>query len=263
MTEDKKPNKRSETQAFEPGVLAFLCNWCTYAGVDLAGISRFQYPLNIRAIKVMCSGRVDPVFIIEGFLAGFDGVMVLGCHPGDCHYLTGNYEAEKRVNATRKLLEIAEFDSERLYLDWVSAGEGQRFAEVTDQFVNKIKKKGSLKIDEFVKQKLKAVKAVLEEEKFRWLVGKSKMLVEEGNVYGEKVSQERMDELLNEVSQAEYLKNRISFALKEKPLTTEEISQSLGMELHNTFSCMVEMLREGRIDYAPGHDGTPKYIYLD
>ncbi|MCD6353201.1 MAG: hydrogenase iron-sulfur subunit, partial [Proteobacteria bacterium] len=234
MTEDKKPNKRIKTQASEPTVLAFLCNWCAYAGVDSDWISKFQYPPNIKTVRVMCSGRVDPVFILEGFLAGFDGIMVFGCPPGDCHYLNGNIEAEKKINVTRRLLKIAEFDNERLYLDRGSAGERQRFSEVITQFVTKVRERGPLELDEFVKRKLQAVKGVLEGEKFRWLVGKSKVLVEEGNVYGEKVSQEIMDELLDEISHSEYLKNRIFLVLKEKPLTTEEISRSLGMELNDT-----------------------------
>jgi len=92
---------------FEPKILSFLCNWCAYAGADLAGISRFQYPPNTRVIRLMCSGRVDPSFIPRALRVGYDGVMILGCHPGDCHYLTGNYQAEKKITLTRKLLDMA------------------------------------------------------------------------------------------------------------------------------------------------------------
>ena len=249
-------------QQFEPKILAFLCNWCAYAGADLAGISRFQYSPNIRVVKVMCSGRVDPVFLLEGFLAGFDGVMVLGCHPGDCHYLTGNFDAEKRINATRKLLKIADFDTERLYLDWVSAGEGQRFAEVVTQFVTKIKERGPLIMDGSLNQQLQAIKGVLEGERFRWLVGKGQQLVEEGNVYGDKVSLEKIDEVMNQGYASEYWKNMISLVLRERPLTTEEIAKCLGIDVKNAYSYIVELLGENRLDYAPGHETTPKYVNM-
>jgi F420-non-reducing hydrogenase iron-sulfur subunit len=109
--------ERIMAEIFEPNIVAFLCNWCSYAGADMAGISRIQYRPNIRVIRVMCSGRVDPVFIFEALLSGFDGVLVLGCHPGDCHYLVGNYQAEKVMNRVSKLMEIAGISKERLFLD--------------------------------------------------------------------------------------------------------------------------------------------------
>jgi F420-non-reducing hydrogenase iron-sulfur subunit len=168
---------------FEPQILSFLCNWCAYAGADLAGISRFQYPPNTRVIRVMCSGRVDPIFIPKAFLAGFDGVMVLGCHPGDCHYLTGNFQAEQKINLTQKVFEMAGMGSERILLDWVSAGEGERFAQVVRQFVEKIRSQGPFSLDEEKKGKLLAIKASLEGEKISWMVGKGPELLEKENVY--------------------------------------------------------------------------------
>ena len=118
---------------FIPKILGFLCNWCSYAGADLAGVSRIQYSPNIRIIRVMCSGRVDPVFIAEALSRNIDGVLVLGCHPGDCHYISGNYEAEVKINLLSKLLKIIGY-SERLRLDWVSAAEGDRFAQLVNEF---------------------------------------------------------------------------------------------------------------------------------
>jgi len=254
--------REKEEQQFEPSILAFLCNWCAYAGADLAGISRFQYPPNIRAIRVMCSGRVDPVFILEGFIAGFDGVMVLGCHPGDCHYLTGNYQCEKKIMVTKKLFKLSNFNHERVYLDWVSAGEGQRFADLVTQFVKKIKGWGPLRINESLNRQLHAIKSVLEGERFRWLAGKGQELVDEGNVYGEKVSQEKIDEVMNDACASEYWKNMISLILKENPLTTREIANILGMDVKHTYSYIVELLGENRLDYAPGHEATPKYVIM-
>ncbi len=117
-----------------PNIVAFLCNWCGYAGADLAGVSRFQYPPSVKIIRVMCSGRVDPVFILKALENGADGVLVCGCHIGDCHYLTGNLKAEKRVEQTMKLLETIGIDSKRLRLEWVSASEGGKFAVVVKEF---------------------------------------------------------------------------------------------------------------------------------
>lgn len=130
--------------SWKPKIVAFCCNWCAYAGADLAGISRRQYSPNIRILRVMCSGRVDPALILKCYEQGADGVMVLGCHPGDCHYLAGNEEAQKRVESVRELLGLLGIDDRRLLLEWVSASEGDRFARVTNDFVARIGELGPL-----------------------------------------------------------------------------------------------------------------------
>ncbi len=131
------------SREFEPKIIGFLCNWCSYAGADLAGVSRISYPTNIRVIRTMCSGRVDPVHILEAFRSGgADGVLVTGCHPGDCHYITGNYAAEKRVEFLKKILEGIGIDPRRLRLEWVSASEGGRFAKIVTEMIAEIKKLG-------------------------------------------------------------------------------------------------------------------------
>ncbi|GKT10844.1 hydrogenase iron-sulfur subunit [Desulforhabdus sp. TSK] len=127
---------------FEPRIIAFLCNWCSYAGADLAGVSRFQYPPNIRVIRVMCSGSVSPHHVLHAFQRGADGVLVAGCHIGDCHYLKGNYMTVKRVKFLEGLLQFAGYDSARLRLEWISAAEGIKFAEVVRDFTEKIKQLG-------------------------------------------------------------------------------------------------------------------------
>jgi len=127
---------------FEPRIVGFLCNWCSYAGADLAGVSRIQYPPTLRIVRVMCSGRVDPIFIIEAFRSGADGVLVAGCHPGDCHYLAGNYKVQRRVVMLKRLLEQFGIEPERLKLEWVSASEGDRFATVIKDMTEEIKKLG-------------------------------------------------------------------------------------------------------------------------
>jgi len=127
---------------FEPKIVAFCCNWCSYAGADLAGTSRMQYSPNIRIIRVMCSGRVNPLFVIKALSIGADGVLVLGCHPGDCHYIEGNYKTMRRIPLLKKMLKQFGIEEERVRLEWVSASEGTRFAEVTDSFTQDIKNLG-------------------------------------------------------------------------------------------------------------------------
>jgi len=132
----------TETE-FEPKIVGFLCNWCAYAGADLAGVSRMQYPPNVRIIRVMCSGRIDPVFVLEAFKEGADGVLVAGCHlPSDCHYLSGNFKAQRRILLTKRVLEQFGIEPERLRLEWVSASEGDRFATVIREMVEEVRKMG-------------------------------------------------------------------------------------------------------------------------
>jgi F420-non-reducing hydrogenase iron-sulfur subunit len=127
---------------FEPNILGFLCNWCSYAGADLAGTSRMKYPSNLKSIRVMCSGRVDPAFVLEAFRKGVDGVLIAGCHPGDCHYQSGNYKTNRRVKLLKKLLEELGIDPKRVRFEYVSASEGQKFATVVTEFVAEVKKLG-------------------------------------------------------------------------------------------------------------------------
>ncbi|MFO7651607.1 MAG: hydrogenase iron-sulfur subunit [bacterium] len=126
--------------AQEPRVLAILCRWCSYAGADLAGTSRFQYPANVRIVQVPCSGRVDPVMIFRAFTEGYDGVLVSGCHPGDCHYGTGNYHARRKLAVARRLLETVGVQADRMHFTWVSAAEGRRFAEVCARFTDRLRR---------------------------------------------------------------------------------------------------------------------------
>ncbi|MGZ4948928.1 MAG: hydrogenase iron-sulfur subunit [Halobacteriota archaeon] len=129
-------------EEFEPNILGILCNWCTYAGADLAGTSRTQYPPNVRVIRIMCTGRLDPAFVLKALSVGADGVLVSGCHVGDCHYLAGNFKSRRRVALLRKLIEEYGYDRERLRMTFISASEGAIWAEVVQDMVNTIKKLG-------------------------------------------------------------------------------------------------------------------------
>lgn len=136
--------RSSDTTEFEPKILAFLCNWCSYAGADLAGVSRFQYPPTIRVIRVPCSGRVNPLYIVKALQNGFDAVLVSGCHPGDCHYITGNYYARRKFALVKRYLDYLGLEPERVQFSWVSAAEGARFAQIIKKITHDVKKLGPL-----------------------------------------------------------------------------------------------------------------------
>jgi len=137
-----------DKKVFEPKILAFCCNWCAYAGADLAGVSRMQYPPNVRIIRVMCSGRVEPELVVKALSLGTDGVLVLGCHIGDCHYMSGNHRALKRMAILKRILGYLGIEPARVKLEWVSAAEGARFAQVVSDFTSKIKELGPIPLQE-------------------------------------------------------------------------------------------------------------------
>jgi len=127
---------------WQPRILAFLCNWCSYAGADLAGVSRLQYPPNARIVRVPCSGRVNPAYILKALQEGVDGVLVSGCHPGDCHYLTGNYHARRKFRLLKELLDFVGIEDGRVQFAWVSAAEGAKFAQVMAEVTEKVRALG-------------------------------------------------------------------------------------------------------------------------
>jgi NADH-quinone oxidoreductase subunit E len=219
---------------FEPRILGFLCNWCCYAGADLAGVSRFQYPPNIRVIRVMCSGRVDPAHIFRAFSTGLDAVFIGGCHLNDCHYVTqGNYNALSMVYISKKLLQHIGLNSERLRIEWVSAGEGIRFASIMNEFVPKIEKLGPLGsgegLDEHeLKFRLEAVRKLIPYIK---LVQSERLRVpvRTEEAYNKFFTSEEFNRLFNELIADKLALSQIMLLLRERPLSTREISETLGL----------------------------------
>ncbi len=126
----------------EPKIIAFLCNWCTYAGADLAGTARMTYPANVRTVRLMCTGSLDPMYVVKAFLEGADGVLVGGCHPGDCHYTNGNFKARRRVALLWEIMDGLGLDRSRLWLRWISASEGGLFAQTIREMVESLRAKG-------------------------------------------------------------------------------------------------------------------------
>jgi len=253
---------------FEPKIVGFLCNWCSYAGADLAGVSRISYPPNIRIIRLMCSGRVDPVIVLETLAQGADGVLISGCHPGDCHYIEGNYQAERKFKMLKKLIARTGMEPGRLRLEWVSASEGGRFAQVVTEFINQIKALGPSplsgeKPDRNVLTDVLAAKAAAGDFRLRVLVGREKELVEEGNLYGEEISQEEFDETMEEAIEAEYVRNRIYLMVKDEPLSVKELSKRLDLDPRTVLRHMVVMRRRGWVA-VDGVEGTsPLYVALE
>lgn len=141
-TESVENNKKNTGEAEDVKILAFLCNWCSYAGADLAGVSRLQYPPNVQAIRVMCTGTISPHYILKAFQDGIDGVLIAGCHIGDCHYLKGNYATARRFRVIKDLLEAVGIDPGRIRLEWVSAAEGEKFAQVIESFTEQVRELG-------------------------------------------------------------------------------------------------------------------------
>lgn len=133
---------------FEPKIVGFLCNWCSYAGADLAGTSRLQYPPNIKIIRVMCSGSVDTVYVIKALLEGADGVLIAGCHPGDCHYIDGNLKTRRKFVLLKSILSSIGLEEDRVWLRWISASEGQKFAETVEELSEELRKMGPNPIKE-------------------------------------------------------------------------------------------------------------------
>ncbi len=253
---------------FEPKMIGFLCNWCSYAGADLAGVSRIQYPPNIRVIRVMCSGRVDPVIVLEMFADGADGVLVMGCHPGECHYLEGNLYAERRIKMLKRLIACTGLEPERLRLEWVSAAEGSRFADVVTDFTNQLKGLGPSalageKPDETILACVRAAENAAGTSRLRTLVGREKKLTEEENVYGEKVAQEEFDELMEESVEQEYLRSRIYLLAKDESISIEELTKHLGVDSEIVLRHVVVMKRRGLLKMDRIEGDNPLDIALE
>lgn len=147
MPEAAQPVPVVVQHAFEPRIVAFFCNWCTYTAADLAGISRLKYAANVRVVRVMCSGRVDPQFVLDAFASGADGVLIGGCHPGDCHYQEGNYKALRRVHLLKRILRDLGIEEARFRLEWISASEGDKVRTVVNDMVRQVRELGPLKVE--------------------------------------------------------------------------------------------------------------------
>lgn len=253
---------------FEPEIVGFLCNWCSYAGADLAGVSRIQYPPNIRAIRVMCSARVDPIIIIEALIQGADGVLVARCHLGDCHYIDANYETTRKIDIVKKLMERAGMEPERLRLEDVSAAEGQRFADIVEDFTTQIKHIGPNPLgvenpDINLLEKMSAIKLVASDFRLRVLVGRERTLVEKGDAYGKKWPKEEFDESVDISVEADYIRWRIYLLTKDKPLSVKQVAKRIGLDPREALQHIVVMRHKGLIALDHIEGTSPFYTAME
>jgi len=219
---------------FKPRILGFLCNWCSYAGADLAGVSRYQYPPSMKVIRLMCSGRVDLEFVLRAFANGNDGVFIGGCWLGECHYVTeGNYDALSTMHLGKKLLEAAGINPNRLRLEWVSASQGIRYAEIVTEFTNELKELGPLGTGEgldrnTLKLKLEAIRKLLPYVK---LVEREKLRVRFENKaeYEKFFASAELKSLFDNLLADKLAISQIMVLLEDKALSTGEIADSLKM----------------------------------
>lgn len=219
---------------FKPKILGFLCNWCSYAGADLCGVSRYQYPPNMKVIRVMCSGRMDLEFVLRAFANGKDGVFIGGCWLGECHYVTeGNYDALSMMHLGKKLLEYIGVNPDRLRLEWVSASEGIRYAEIVTEFTARLRELGPLGAGEGIDQKtlklkLEAIRKLLPYIK---LVEREKLSVRFGDKskYEEFFAGAELNTLFKKLIVDKLAISQIMVLLQDRALSTREIAEHLGM----------------------------------
>jgi F420-non-reducing hydrogenase iron-sulfur subunit len=245
---------------FSPKLLGIICNWCCYGGADLCGVSRFQYPPHIRLIRVMCSARVDLAHIFRAFSNGVDGVFIGGCHINDCHYITnGNYNALGMVKICKKLLEHIGINPERLRIEWVSAGEGIRFANIMNEFSPKIRKLGPLgKSEGMDKDQLKfKIEAASRLIPYIKLMQRGRLRdpvelrasAEPEEAYNKFYSSDEFTQIFNKTIVDKLALSQIMLLLQEKPLSTGEISEKLGMNPSEVSEHMTKSSRRGLVRY--------------
>jgi len=250
--------------SFDPKLIGFMCNWCSYAGADLAGVSRYQYPPEVRIVKVMCSARVDPDIVLEMFIQGADGVFVGGCHIGDCHYIKGNYFAQQRIKVVRKLLAKCGLEPERLRLEWVSASEGERFAELMTGFTKQVSELGPSPVSgeqpDIKKLRLLfAAKNVVEDFRIRSLLGKYVEFYEKGNVFGRKMSEEELDALLDSIMDEEFTRIGILLAASDKPISVKELATALNLPAAKVLQHIVTLKDRDLMKLSRIEGTTPLY----
>ncbi len=258
VEEDEVDQAPAET--FEPHIVGILCNWCSYAGADLAGISRIQYPTNIRVVRVMCPGRVDPQLVLYTLAEGADGVLALGCHPGDCHYQSGNLEAVQKFEALLKVLKAVGLDG-RFDYKWVSASEGQLFAETVTDFTEGIRALGPTPVteDDAIQFRLKAAQREMGDFRLRWLVGRQRQILKDGDVYGQERSQEEWDEMMDKVLRDQFIRAQIIERTMQSPASVEDMAQVIDADTVDIFR-HVQRLRGQGLVLMSGHRGqSPLY----
>jgi coenzyme F420-reducing hydrogenase delta subunit len=262
------PTTSESRPGFEPKIIGFLCNWCCYAGADLCGVSRYQYPTNIRNIRVMCSTRVDPYILISIFKKGADGIFIGGCHIGDCHYISGNFHTKNKIELTKRLLKEAGFNPNRLHLEWVSASEGERFSNVITEFTNEIKSLGPNPInqpdgDQKLLENLETAEQTALEFRLRALVGKEYKITNEGNVYGDIKNEEEFEGMFNLAIKNEFIRYKILKLTGKQAYSVIDLAKELGQPSDKVLEHIVYLRKNNQIAMDRIDGTTPKYVSLE
>lgn len=258
---EKKDEPKAAAGEFEPKIIGFLCNWCSYAGADLCGVSRYQYPTNVRPVRVMCSTRISPHLVLDIFKAGADGILLGGCHLNDCHYISGNFYTEKRVRLMLKLLEDAGVDPKRLRLEWVSASEGEKFSKVVTEFTETIRSLGPSQIrkDAVLRSKVAAADDASDTFRLRALVGKELGLEKTGNVYGNKLEQTELEKLIDVATKEEFERSLILELSKDKARSVKELGKIMEVPTDRVLRHIVVLRQKNMISMDHPEGFTPTY----
>jgi coenzyme F420-reducing hydrogenase delta subunit len=263
--EMKQEHKDAPSGAWEPKIIGFLCNWCSYAGADLCGVSRYQYPTNVRAVRVMCSTRISPHLVLDIFKAGADGVLLGGCHLNDCHYISGNFYTEKRVRLMKKLLEDAGVEPQRLRLEWVSASEGEKFSKVVTEFTEQVMKLGpsNVRKDHVLKTMVAAADCASETFRLRALVGKELDLEKKGNVYGNKLEQTELEKLIDQATKEEFERALILELSKSKAMSVKELGKIMNVPTDKVLRHIVALRQKNLLAMEHPEGFTPTYKTIE
>ena len=265
--QNKIPDMMPEPKGgeWEPKIIGFLCNWCSYAGADLCGVSRYQYPTNVRPVRVMCSTRISPHLVLDIFKAGADGVLLGGCHLNDCHYISGNFYTEKRVRLMWKLLEDAGIDPKRLRLEWVSASEGEKFSKVVTEFTDQVKKLGpsNVRKDNVLKTQVAAADCASETFRLRALVGKELDLEKKGNVYGNKLEQTELEKLIDQATKEEFERALILELSKSKAMSVKELGKIMNVPTDKVLRHIVALRQKNLLAMEHPEGFTPTYKTIE
>lgn len=258
---EKKDEPKAAAGEFEPKIIGFLCNWCSYAGADLCGVSRYQYPTNVRPVRVMCSTRISPHLVLDIFKAGADGILLGGCHLNDCHYISGNFYTEKRVRLMLKLLEDAGVDPRRLRLEWVSASEGEKFSKVVTEFTETIRSLGPSQVrkDAVLKSKVAAADEASDTFRLRALVGKELGLEKTGNVYGNKLEQTELEKLIDVATKEEFERALILELSKDQPMSVKELGKIMEVPTDRVLRHIVVLRQKNMLSMDHPEGFTPTY----
>lgn len=253
---------------FRPKIVGFVCNWSLPPELKITSTSEIHGYPKMHVVRVMCVGRIDPVIILETFAKGADGVLIIGCQPPDCHYIEGNLQAEQKVKMVKRLVSLTGLEPERLWLDWSNATEVGNFATIVDDFRNQVIMLGQSPLarenpDGKVLLNVLAAKNAAADFRLRVLAGREKELIEDVNVYGEKISQQDFDDLLGEIVREEFIRHKIHLLIKQKPLSVKQLAVVINMKPALILRHIVDMRKKGMVALDCVKETTPIYKALE